>query len=423
MKKFLIAISLFAVGFVCSYFIISATHSKKLVNNNSSNYLTNNSSNSKPTTKSDNNTSNSEPTKKSDNTTIKPSDTSKPKSDNKPKVLSNEEKAKNLMSSMSIEEKISQMFFIRCNVDTALEDLKKYKPSGFILFDPNVRNQTKQSLKSAIESYQNASNIKLLISLDEEGGTVNRLSRYKAFRSTPFLSPQQLFKSGGFNEIVKDTNEKATLLKELGINSNLAPVCDLSTNPNDFIFDRSFGKDATQTSKYVSTVVNAMKENKIASTLKHFPGYGNNVDTHTGIAIDNRPYKTFENADFLPFKAGIESGADSVLVAHNIVNSMDNKLPASLSLNVHKILREKLNFNGVIMTDDLQMDAIKKYVGDSTSAVLAVKAGNDLLISSDYTTQIPSVIDAVNKGEISQSRIDESVLRVLILKYNIGLLN
>lgn len=345
-----------------------------------------------------------------------------PSTDNTPKEPTNREKAEELLKTMTLEEKVGQIFLVRCNPETALEDIEKYNIGGFILFYANIVNQTKESLASTLQSYQEASDIDLLIAIDEEGGTVNRLSWYQEFRGVPFYSPQDLYNEGGYPLIESDTEEKAKLLKSLGINLNLAPVADISTNPYDFIYYRTFGKDAVETSKYVETVVKVMKEQNIGSTLKHFPGYGDNLDTHTGISIDERSYENFLEYDFLPFKAGIKAGAGSILVSHNIVKSMDENLPASLSPKVNKIIREELSFDGVVMTDDLQMDAIKEYIGDSSSAVLAVQAGNDLIIASDFELQIPSVIEAVKKGEISEDRINEAVLRVLTWKFELNIL-
>ena len=138
-----------------------------------------------------------------------------------------------------------------------------------------------------------------------------------------------------------------------------------------------------------------MTEGGTLPVLKHFPGYGSNADTHTGIAVDQRPMETFETADLLPFKAGIEAGAPFVLVSHNIVNCMDPELPASLSPAVHKILREECSFDGIAITDDLAMDAVKAYAKDGAVAVMALQAGNDMVITTDYRTQIPAVIEAV----------------------------
>ncbi|MCF0147772.1 MAG: beta-hexosaminidase [Clostridium sp.] len=331
-------------------------------------------------------------------------------------------KAKELLSNMSLEEKVGQMFLIRCNRITALEDINKYKVAGFILFDENIQGENKESLSAKIKSYQENSSLNMIIAIDEEGGIVNRLSWYPEFRDVPFHSPQELYNEGGYPLIISDTKEKATLLKSIGINMNLAPVADISIDPNDYIYPRSFGKNAEETATYIKTVVETMKENNIGSALKHFPGYGNNLDTHSGLSIDNRSYESFINNDFIPFKAGIDAGADSILVSHNIINSMDETLPASISKKVHDIIRDNLGFNGVIMTDDLQMSAIKEYIGEINSAIFAVNAGNDLIISSDYSIQIPTVIEAVKNGDIKEETIDNAVLRVLKLKLKLGII-
>ena len=199
-------------------------------------------------------------------------------------------------------------------------------------------------------------------------------------------------------------------------NENNAPVCDESTEPKDFIYDRTLGQDANMTADYVRLVVPAMTEGGTLPVLKHFPGYGNNADTHTGIAVDQRPMETFETADLLPFKAGIEAGTPFVLVSHNIVNCMDPELPASLSPAVHKILREECGFDGIAITDDLAMDAVKAYARDGAVAVMALQAGNDMVVTTDYRTQIPAVIAAVQEGTLEESVIDDACLRVLRCK-------
>lgn len=333
-----------------------------------------------------------------------------------------EKKAEELLETMTIEEKIGQMFLIRCNNVTAFEDIENYKVGGFILFDENIKGECKKSLSAKIKSYQERSSINMIIAIDEEGGIVNRLSWYPQFRAVPFYSPQDLYNEGGYPIIVSDTEEKSTLLKSVGINMNLAPVCDISTDPNDYIYPRTFGKNPEETATYVKAVVETMNENNIGSTLKHFPGYGSNLDTHLGISIDNRSYESFINNDFIPFKAGVDAGADSILVSHNIITSMDETLPASLSKKVHDIIRNDLGFNGVIMTDDLQMSAIKEYIGEVNSAIFAVNAGNDLIISSDYKVQIPTVIEAVKNGDIKEDIIDKSVLKILKLKLKLKII-
>lgn len=326
------------------------------------------------------------------------------------------------VDSLTLEQQIAQLFFARCPDLNAMELAAQYDIGGYILFGRDFENQTPDSLRETLASYQQAAATPMLIGVDEEGGTVVRVSAYPAFRASRFQSPQALFAEGGLERIQSDTEEKDTLLASLGINVNLAPVCDVSTSPADFINARAFGQDAQSTSNYVRTVVEQMNADGMGMVLKHFPGYGSNVDTHTGIAQDDRPLEQFRSSDFLPFAAGIKAGAQAILVCHNIVSCMDDTLPASLSPAVHKVLREELGFDGVVMTDDLVMQAITDYTGDADAAVLAVQAGNDMLISSDFVTQYNAVLTAVQNGTISENTIRDAAVRVLRWKIQLGLI-
>ena len=329
-----------------------------------------------------------------------------------------------LLDSMSLEEKAGQLFFVRVPAENAVEDVSAYHLGGYILFGRDTKDKTANELIQTIQHYQDAADIPLLIGVDEEGGTVVRVSSNPHIRSEKFASPQRLYTLGGMEQIIEDTREKDVLLQSLGFNVNLAPVADVSTDPGDFIYARSFGQGGTETADYVSAVTGQMTADGMGSVLKHFPGYGNNVDTHTGIAVDQRPMETFASADFLPFLAGFEGGGDltSVLMSHNIVECMDPVLPASLSLAAHQLLRETLGFDGVVMTDDLAMEAVAAYAEDGAVAVMAIEAGNDLMITSDYRTQIPKVIEAVENGTLSEETIDVACHRVLTWKQAIGLL-
>ena len=330
--------------------------------------------------------------------------------------------AEALIENMTIEEKVGQMFLVRFPERGEIEEIENYKPGGYILFGRDFKNETKASITNKLAQCQEASQIPLILGVDEEGGTVVRVSNYKAFRKSKFLSPQDLFQKGGLDAIIKDSTEKTTLLKSLGLNMNLAPVADVSTNSSDFIYKRAYGKNAEETAKYVSEVIKTMNNDGIISTMKHFPGYGNNIDTHTGIAIDERPYETFETSDFLPFKSGIDVGAPTILVSHNIVKSMDENNPASLSTKIHSILRYDLGFSGIIMTDDLAMDAVKTYTENGEAAVQAVLAGNDMIISSDFKTQRQEVLNAISEGKIDEELIDMAVRRILACKYAYGII-
>ena len=327
-----------------------------------------------------------------------------------------------LLSSMSVEEKVGQMFFVRCPDTGAAEAVSQYKLGGYILFGRDFKGKTAEQVRSDIDSYQSASGVPLLIGTDEEGGTVVRASSNPNLFPHVCQSPQALYAQGGMDSIIQDARQKNLTLLDLGVNVNLAPVADVSTDPNDFIYDRSFGQDAQATADYVSNVVQAMNAEGIGSVLKHFPGYGNNADTHTGVAIDQRPYETFETSDYLPFTAGIQAGADAVLVSHNVMSCVDSQLPASLSPAVHQELRNTLGFQGVIMTDDLAMEAVAAYATNESAAVMAVQAGNDMIVTTDFQTQIPQVVEAVNNGTIDEDQIDQSVTRILQWKYDLGLL-
>ena len=333
------------------------------------------------------------------------------------------DQAQVILDKMSLEEKIGQMFLIRYSDDqTVLSDIAQYNPGGILLFAKDFENHTKESIKAQLDTCQQASGTPLIIGVDEEGGVVTRISRFTNFRSERFKSPQDLYAEGGFERIASDTDEKCALLKSIGINVNLAPVADVSEDPSSFIYDRTIGQNAEITSEYVRTVVGRMKANGMGSALKHFPGYGDNGDTHTDIITDTRPLGAFVSGDLLPFQAGIDEGTDIVLVSHNIVSCMDPDYPASLSPTVHALLRNTIGFDGVIMTDDLVMSAITEYTDGKSAAVQAVIAGNDLLCCSDYAVQVPAVIEAVKSGVISEERINESAKRIIQMKLDLGII-
>ena len=331
-----------------------------------------------------------------------------------------EERLQALLDSMTLEEKVGQLFFVRCPEENAVEDISIYHLGGYLLFGRDYKNGeawlTKEQFTEKIQSYQDAAEIPLFIGSDEEGGTVTRASRNPNLFSEAFQSPQAIYSTGGMEALAQDALDKSQSLLDLGINVNFAPVCDVSTDPNDFIYDRTLGQDAETTADYITRTVLTMGDAGEMAVLKHFPGYGNNADTHTGIAVDDRPMETFENSDLLPFKAGIEADAPFVLVSHNIVSCMDPDLPASLSPAVHKVLRETCGFEGIAITDDLAMDAVQAYAKDGAVAVMALQAGNDMVITTDYRTQIPAVIEAVKNGTLEESVIDSACFRVLKCK-------
>ncbi|MDD6728844.1 MAG: glycoside hydrolase family 3 N-terminal domain-containing protein [Eubacteriales bacterium] len=331
-----------------------------------------------------------------------------------------DERAKEILNSMTLEEKVAQMFMVYMPSENATSIQKKYQFGGYLLFANNFKNNSYKKKQTQIKNYQKASKIKMLIAVDEEGGIVNRVSLYKQYHKSPFLSPRELYKKGGYNKIKKDTREKANLLLDLGINTNLAPVADVAYKSSNYIYSRSFSTSAKSTSKYIDIVVTEMGKKNLVSTLKHFPGYGNNGDTHNNIIRDKRSKKTFVTRDLLPFQSGIDAGCDMIMVSHNIVECFDKKNPASLSKKVHSYIRKEMNFDGVIISDGLGMAGVVDFVGGSTeeAAVRSVLAGNDMICANNYKVQYPAVLKAVKKGRIKESQINKSVLRILKLKLN-----
>ena len=270
-----------------------------------------------------------------------------------------------------------------------------------------------------MKELQEVSKIPILTAVDEEGGAVVRVSSNPNLRSEKFKSSKELYQAGGLNKIKEDTIEKSDLLNSLGLNVNLAPVVDVSTNSTDYMYNRALGEDTATTSKFAETVIEASKGKGVSYTLKHFPGYGNNADTHNNAATDNRSLDDIKNNDLPPFRAGIDKGAEAVLVSHNTVNSIDSSNAASLSPSVHNLLRNELGFTGVIITDDLAMGAVSSI---KDNAVKAVLAGNDLLITTDYDGSFTSIKDAISNGTVSESLIDRLAFRVLAWKYYKGLM-
>lgn len=326
-----------------------------------------------------------------------------------------------LMDSLTLEQKVGQIFLARCPETGAAEAVQQYHLGGFVLFDRDFEGETPSSMAQKIAGYQGVSHIPLLIAVDEEGGTANRVSSHKAFRAYPFPSPRALYTKGGLELIHNTEAEKAQLLSGLGINVNLAPVCDITTNPSAFMYRRSLGQSPAVTGEFVADSIQTMGRFGVAAVMKHFPGYGNNADTHTGIARDSRSLETLETEDMQPFFAGISAGGGAILVSHTIVEAIDPECPASLSQPMNYYLRLAMNFGGVIITDDLSMDAIAAQYGTEEAAVLAVLAGNDLLCSTEFETQYGAVLKACRSGRIPEAVLNEAVERVLRWKAQMGL--
>lgn len=326
--------------------------------------------------------------------------------------------ANNKLKTLSLDEKIAQLLLVRYPAN-AVEVLKKYQFGGYVFFEKDFKDKTEEEVKSMMAELQEVSKIPLLTAVDEEGGKVVRISSNKNLREEPFKSSKELYKDGGMERIKLDTIEKSKLLNTLGLNVNLAPVVDVSTDSSDYMYPRALGEDTKTTADYAKTVINASKKTGVSYTLKHFPGYGNNKDTHQGSVTDNRTYDELLKNDIPPFEAGIKEEAEAVLVSHNTVTSIDPNNPASLSPSVHNLLRNKLGFTGIIMTDDLDMGATSSI---DNAVVKALLAGNDIVITTDYEEDMRAIKNAVYNNTIDENLIDKLAFRVLSWKYYKGLM-
>ena len=300
-----------------------------------------------------------------------------------------------LLDHMTLEERVGQLFLARYPQTGATEDLQKYHLGGYILFAVDLEGKTPEDVKGQLEGLQEAAEVPLLIAVDEEGG---------------------------MEAVLAAEEEKALLLRGLGINVNMGPVADMAWDAGSFIYQRSLGQDALTTGQFVGGTVEVYSRHSLGSVLKHFPGYGGNADTHTVAALDRRSLSTLEAGDLIPFRMGIEAGCGAVMVSHNTGTAFDPALPASLSPQVYRYLRQELGFEGVTVTDDLAMGAIGAHFTPGEAAVQAVLAGSDLLCCSDYAIQYEAVLAAVLEGRISIDRLNEAVTRVLGWKQALGLI-
>lgn len=326
------------------------------------------------------------------------------------------EEAKEMLETLTLDEKIGQLLLVRYGSDSNSAQLARDNCfGGYVLFEKDFKNKTVEQVQNMISNIQNECKIPLLMAVDEEGGTVVRISSNANLATSKFKSPMQLYNEGGLDLIKQDTINKSQLLSKLGINLNLAPVVDVSTNSSDYMYKRTLGQGVELTSEYAKTVIETSKDTGVYYTLKHFPGYGNNKDTHKTSSLDTRSYDEIMNTAIPPFKAGIEAGAQAVLISHNIVQSIDSENPASISKKVHDILRNDLNFKELIITDDLAMNAVSGIENVYTKAVMA---GNNLIITSDYQASISNIKNAVANGTITEEQIDAIVVKNLAWKFN-----
>lgn len=326
------------------------------------------------------------------------------------------------INEMTLDEKIGQMVLSGFNgtdfngeLDTLINDLKV---GGVILFSRNIKDSN-QLKKLNLDIEEANKNIPVLISIDEEGGRVNRLAKnIKTFESAKSIGDK-----GDIKYAYENGKEIGKTLKEHKINMNFAPVLDIYSNSkNTVIGDRAFGDNEKIVETMGIATMQGLKDEDVISVIKHFPGHGDTeVDSHIGLPVVEKSIDQLYDFEFVPFKKAIESGADAVMVSHILMKQIDDKNPATLSYNlITKILRNDMKFSNVIITDDMCMKAITNRLSVEEASIKSIKAGSDIILIGSDIGKTNSVIEkiklAVERNEISEKRIDESVYRILNLK-------
>lgn len=338
-----------------------------------------------------------------------------------------------ILSGMTLHEKVCQLFFVQPDhfsrldkVDAPSEQLirafTRFPVGGVILFGGNISYGRLADLNAAMRQAAIAANgIGLLIGVDEEGGSISRVAgKLKLQEKQPvageITTPEQAYRSA---EVI------SRYLSEYGFNVDFAPVADVRTDVKYAeIANRAYSDDPDTVARMVEQFVAGMRENGLIPVLKHFPGHGAvSGNTHKGFGVSEREPDEWRRIDFVPFRAGIDAGAEIVMMSHQLAVRVDPDLPASLSPKVVSYLRNELEFDGVVITDALRMDAIHKQYSSGEACVMALEAGVDmLLLPYNFTNGYNGVIRAVENGRLSAERIDESVRRILTLKLKHGLL-
>lgn len=335
------------------------------------------------------------------------------------------------LADMSLRDKVCQMMFVRpesitgIDVVTAAGDttksaLEQYPVGGIVYFAQNM--ESKDQIKEMIDNSQSYSKVGLFISTDEEGGMVNRLMNTVG---TTYIDSMYNYKDDGTQKAHDNAYTIASDMAALGFNMDFAPVADVWSNPdNTVIGERAYSDDYSQAAELVGSAVKGFEDGGVMCTLKHFPGHGDTAeDSHYSSAYVRRTKDEIMADEMQPFTAGIDAGAEFVMVGHLIVPDID-ELPATLSYKITtEMLRNEMHFEGIAITDSLAMSSIADNYGVGESAVMSIKAGIDMLLDpTDIDTAIDAVVQAVESGDITEDRIDDSVRKILALKEKHGLL-
>lgn len=339
-----------------------------------------------------------------------------------------------LLRDMPVEEKVAQMFIVTpedltgySQVTAAGEAtrraLKQYPVGGLVYFAHNLvsADQLIQMTANTQAFAAEARGIPIFLSIDEEGGRVARIGNHSGFSVPKFSNMAEIGAARDVTKAYEVGDEIGKYLHEYGINLDYAPNADVLTNPaNTVIGDRSFGTDPRLVSAMAEQVLKGMNKNQVHGVLKHFPGHGaTEGDTHEGFAVTNKTLEQMLKSELVPFQNGIDRGVEFIMVAHISAPAVTgDNTPCTLSKTmVTDVLRSLMGYDGIVITDALNMGAIQNNYTSEQAAVMAVEAGVDLLLMpSDFKQAYQAVLEAVQSGRISQERIDASVRRILKVK-------
>lgn len=334
-----------------------------------------------------------------------------------------------IISEMTLEEKVAGLFIVTpeaiTGVDTAVQAgdgtkkaLEKYSVGGLIYFTKNI--QSEDQIKKMIENSVSYCKYPLFIAVDEEGGEVSRLAENLKLDNVGDMA--DIGSTGDATKAYEAMKTVGTYMTSYGFNLNFAPVADVLTNEdNTSIGDRSFGSDATVVAGMVTSSMNGLEETGVTACIKYFPGLGDaSDDTHNGLAVIDKSLDELKQTELVPFISAIENGANMIMVGHmSLPQVVGDNTPATMSKEViSDLLRSELGFNGVVITDAMNMGAITEYYGADEAAIKAFKAGADMvLMPEDFELAYEGVIAAVQDGTISEDRINNSLKRVYRIKY------
>lgn len=349
-------------------------------------------------------------------------------------IIPIEERTEEILETMTKEEKVAQLFVITPEALTGVdsvqsagnatkEALEKYPVGGLVYFGGNLISpeQTKTMLKDTMVLAGNITEIPLFLAVDEEGGSVARIANNPDMGVDNVGNMSEIGAAKDVNGAYEAGNTIGKYLKDFGFNLDFAPDADVLTNPgNTVVVKRSFGSDSALVSEMSCMYLKGLEENDVMGVLKHFPGHGATLgDTHDGYAYTDKTYKELLEEDLVPFAEGAKNQVPMIMAGHIAVPSVTNdQLPASLSpVMLDDILREDLGYEGVVITDALNMGAVSNLYGSDEACVMAFKAGADmLLMPKDFQTAYEGVLLAVENGDISEERLDESVRRIIRVK-------